>query len=155
MKLLIATIAALWGVGSVSAQSVTPPTPPANLKAPIGVKHIPEHPSPGALADRMAWEPSEQQTTWYTQALAAYEAAKARQRPDTVLRAPADCAMILWVDTRATVPMPTLKPGPNVDPNMPIMKPNMGCAPPLRAPSKRLKPPPVTPKKLPTKFPKQ
>ena len=155
MKLLIATIAALWVVGSVSAQSVTPPTPPANLKAPIGVKHIPEHPSPGALADRMAWEPSEQQTTWYAQVLASYEAAKAQRRSDTLLHAPADCAMILWVDTTATVPMPTLKPGPNVDPKMPILKPNMGCTRSLLAPSKPLNPSSVTPKEVPTKFPKQ
>ena len=83
MKLLIATIAALWVVGTASAQGVTPPTPPAtpHLKAPIGIKNIPHSPSLKALADRYAQEPSEQQPTWSTQALAAYEAAKAQQRP--------------------------------------------------------------------------
>ena len=157
MKLLIATLAALWVVGTASAQGVTPPTPPATppLKAPIGIKNIPNSPSLNALAGRYAQEASEQPTTLYVQALAAYEAAKAQQRPDTVLPAPAECAMILWADPSATVPMPTLKPDPNVDLNMPILKPNRGCAPSLLAPSKPLKPPPVTPKELPTKFPKQ
>ncbi len=157
MKLLIATIAALWVVGTASAQRVTPLTPPATppLKAPIGIKNIPHSPSLKALSDRYAQEALEQPTTWSAQALAAYEAAKAQQRPNILLPAPADCAMILWADPRATVPMPTLKPSPNVDLTMPILKPNMGCSPPLLAPSKPLKPSPVTPKELPTKFPKQ
>ncbi len=155
MKLLIATLAALWVVGTASAQGVTPPTPPATppLKVPIGIKNIPNNPSLNALAGRYAQEASEQPTTW--QALAAYKAAKAQQRPDTVLPAPAHCAMILWVDPSATVPMPTLEPSPNVDLNMPIVKPNRGCTRSLLAPSKPLKLSPVTPKQLPTKFPKQ
>ena len=157
MKLLIATIAALWVVGTASAQGVTPPTPPATppLKTPIGIKNIPNNPSLIALAGRYAQEASEQPTTWYAQALAAYEAAKAQQRPNILLPAPAEGAMILWADPRATVPMPTLEPRPNVDLNMPIVKPNRECVPSLRTPSRPLKPPPVTPKKLPTKFPKQ
>ncbi len=42
--------------------------------------------------------------------------------------------MIIWADTTATVPMPTLTPDASIDLNMPILKPNMGCAPP--APTK-------------------
>ena len=155
MKLLIATIAALWLVGTASAQGVTPPLATPPLKAPIGIKNIPHSPFLNALADRYAEEASEQQTTWSTQALAAYEAAKAQQRPNILLPAPTDCAMILWVDSSATVPIPTLTPDPNVDANMPILKPNRECTRSLRAPSKPLKPSPVTPKELPTKFPKQ
>ena len=40
--------------------------------------------------------------------------------------------MILWADTTATVPMPTLKPDSHVDPNMPIADPDAGRG--LRAP---------------------
>ena len=151
MKRLFFTLIALWMVGTASAQEVTPPAA-AGLKTPVGVKNIPVSPSLDALAERPAQQATELQTLYA--ALATYEDALARQRPHAA-KTPAHCAMILWADSVAAVPMPTLTPDPTVDPNMPIMAPNMGCVPPSDPlklhPDALISPRPPL-KKLPLKF---
>ena len=120
-------LVALCLAGTASAQGLLPPVPDTlttpRFRAPIGIKDLPRY------YENAPWKtPDTDSQATYEKALENYK--KALRQPTTPLpNKPEDCAMIFWVDTTATVPMPTLPPNPNVEPNMPILTPDMGCTP--------------------------
>ena len=152
MKRLFVTLVALCLAGPASAQGVLPPVPDTSstpsFRTPPGIKGLPKYYSEDVL-----WKaPSANKE----KALNAYQSAM-RRRAAFAPSQGVDCAMIIWADTMATAPMPTLTPAPNVDPHMPMLAPDRGCMPPasLKRLPDSLRTPQFPLKKHPMKFPRK